>query len=96
MHHGAVGHLAFGSFDAGPCCMAAFEAMEAQTLRRQTLDTLFDVGIHEDVAEARLMHAAAHTANVGRLLLLRTRNKPLCIRRRRKWRLRRHRRRSYF
>ena len=79
MHHEAVGHLAFGSLGAGPCCMAAFEAMEAQTLRRQTLDALLDVSVYEDVAETRFMHAAAHTANVGRLLSLRTRNKPLCI-----------------
>ena len=79
MHHGTAGHLAFGSFCAGPCCVVAFEAMEAQTLHRQMLDTLLDVGVHEDVAEARLMHAAAHTADVSRLLLLRRRNKPLCI-----------------
>ena len=71
MHHEAVGHLAFGSFGTGPCCMAALKAMEAQTLRRQALDPLVDVSASEDVAEARLVHAAAHTANVSRLLLLR-------------------------
>ena len=79
MHHEAIGHLAFRSLGADPCCMAAFEAMEAQTLRRQTLDALLDVSVYEDVTETRFMHAAAHTANVGRLLLLGRRNKPLRV-----------------
>ena len=67
----AVGHLAFGSFGASLCCMAAFEAVEAQPFCGQSLNSLLDVGVGENVAEAHLMHTAAYSTNVVQLLFWR-------------------------
>ena len=48
-----------------------FEAMETKPLRSQLLNSLLDIGVGEDVAEASLVHSTANSTDVVRLLLLR-------------------------
>ena len=67
----AAGHLASRSLDARLRRMAALEAMEAKSPRRQKSDSLFDVSAYKDVTKPCHVYAAAYTANIGRLLLLR-------------------------
>ena len=90
----AVGDLALRPLSASLRRVSTLEAVETQSFRRQTLDALLDVGVDEDVAAARLMDAAANTADASRLLFRRRRSEPLSVGRRRKWCSRRHRRRG--
>ena len=91
MHLVAVRDAALGPLCAGLRCVSTLEAVETQSFCRQTLDTLLDVGVNEDIATLRLVDAAANTADASRLLFRRRRRETLSIGCRRKWRSRRHR-----
>ena len=71
MHLVAVGHLALGPLSAGLRCVATQETVETQTLHRQALNSLLDVGVGEDVADVCRVHPPADPTDVARLLFWR-------------------------
>ena len=80
----AVGDLALGPLCASLRCVSSLKTVETQSLRRQTLDAFLHVGVGENVAEARLMDAAADSTDARRLLFGRGRRQSLRVGCRRK------------
>ena len=75
----AVGDLALRPLRASLRCVSTLEAVETQSLRRETLDTFLHISVGENVAVTRLVDAAADSTDACRLLFRWRRCQTLCI-----------------